>query len=143
MSDSLQSCGPWPARLLCLQDSPGKNTGVGCHALFQGIFLTQGLNPCLLYLLPWQEGSLPLVLPGKSTVWVNIWSFWVFCTIMFDIRLLSSILVTLYFLYVFLILKTLHICIFFLCYIRQDLSEANSNFSLFFRIFPYCSVLCI
>ena len=30
-------------------DSPGKNTGVGCHALLQGIFLTQGLNPGLLY----------------------------------------------------------------------------------------------
>ena len=26
-------------------DSPGKNTGVGCHALLQGIFATQGLNP--------------------------------------------------------------------------------------------------
>ncbi|CAN0465107.1 unnamed protein product [Rangifer tarandus platyrhynchus] len=26
-------------------DSPGKNTGVGCHALLQGIFLTQGGNP--------------------------------------------------------------------------------------------------
>ena len=25
-------------------DSPGKNTGVGCHALLQGIFPTQGLN---------------------------------------------------------------------------------------------------
>ena len=29
-------------------DSPGKNTGVGCHALLQGIFPTQGLNPGLL-----------------------------------------------------------------------------------------------
>ena len=28
-------------------DSPGKNTGVGCHVLLQGIFLTQGLNPGL------------------------------------------------------------------------------------------------
>jgi len=28
-------------------DSPGKNTGVGCHNLLQGIFLTQGLNPGL------------------------------------------------------------------------------------------------
>ena len=28
-------------------DSLGKNTGVGCHALLQGIFPTQGLNPCL------------------------------------------------------------------------------------------------
>ena len=27
------------------EDSPGKNTGVGCHALLQGIFPTQGLNP--------------------------------------------------------------------------------------------------
>ena len=31
-----------------------------CHALFQGIFPTQGLNPRLLYLLYWQAGSLPL-----------------------------------------------------------------------------------
>ena len=30
-------------------DSPGKNKGVGCHALFQGIFPTQGSNPCLLH----------------------------------------------------------------------------------------------
>ena len=30
-------------------DSPGKNTGVGCHALLQGIFLTQGSNLRLLY----------------------------------------------------------------------------------------------
>ena len=28
-------------------DSPGKNTGVGCHAFLQGIFPTQGLNPVL------------------------------------------------------------------------------------------------
>ena len=38
---------------------------LGCRALFQGIFLTQGLSPCLLHLLHWQAGSLPLVLPGK------------------------------------------------------------------------------
>ena len=30
-------------------DSPGKNTGVGCHSLLQGIFPTQGLNPGLLH----------------------------------------------------------------------------------------------
>ena len=30
-------------------DSPGKNIGVGCHALLQGIFPTQGLNPGLLH----------------------------------------------------------------------------------------------
>ena len=32
-------------------DSPGKNTGVGCHALLQEIFLTQGSNPSLLCLI--------------------------------------------------------------------------------------------
>ena len=30
-------------------DSPGKNTGVGCHALLQGIFPTQGSNPGILH----------------------------------------------------------------------------------------------
>ena len=47
-------------------DSPGKNTGVGCHALLQGIFLIQGSNPHLLCLLLWQAGSLPLAPLGKS-----------------------------------------------------------------------------
>ena len=32
------------------EDSPGKNSGVGCNALLQGIFPTQGLNPRLLCL---------------------------------------------------------------------------------------------
>ena len=32
-------------------DSPDKNTGVGCHALVQGIFPTQKSNPCLLWFL--------------------------------------------------------------------------------------------
>ena len=35
--------------LLCPWDSPGKSTGVGCHALLQGIFLTQESNPHLLH----------------------------------------------------------------------------------------------
>ena len=65
MSDSLQPYGLWPTRLFCPWDSPGKNTGVGCHVLLQGIFLTQGLNPCLLCLLPWQVDSLALVPPGE------------------------------------------------------------------------------
>ena len=65
MSDSARPRGLQPARLLCPWDSPGKNTGVGCHALLQGIFLTQGSNPHLLYLLGWQVCSLPLALPGK------------------------------------------------------------------------------
>ena len=44
------------ARLLCAWDSPGKNTGVGCHAFLQGIFPIQGSNPHLLCLLCWQAG---------------------------------------------------------------------------------------
>ena len=50
---------------LCPWDSPGKNTGVGCHFLLQGIFPTQGSNLCLVHLLHWQEDSLPLLPPGK------------------------------------------------------------------------------
>ena len=46
-------------------DSPGKNTRVGCHALLQGIFPTPGSNPCLLSILHWQVGSLPLAPSGK------------------------------------------------------------------------------
>ena len=38
-------------------DFPGKNTGVGCQFLLQGIFLTQRSNLCLLH---WQADSLPL-----------------------------------------------------------------------------------
>ena len=49
----------------------GKNTGVGCHALLQGIFPTQGSNPSLLCLLHWQEGSLPLVPPGKPKMLIS------------------------------------------------------------------------
>ena len=44
---------------------PGKNIGVGCHFLLQGIFLTQGSNLHLLHLLHWQLDSLPLEPPGK------------------------------------------------------------------------------
>ena len=53
--------------------SPGKNTGVGCHALPQRILPTQVSNMGLLH---WQASSLPLVPPGKSvcTVYVCIHS---------------------------------------------------------------------
>ena len=48
---TLQPCGLEPARLLCLWDFSGKNTGVGCQALLQGIFPTQGSDPHVLCLL--------------------------------------------------------------------------------------------
>ena len=50
MPDSLRSHGLQPIRLLCPWGFPGKkNTGVGCHFLLQGIFLTQGSNLGLLH----------------------------------------------------------------------------------------------
>ena len=58
MSDSFH-----PPGLLCPWDFLGKNTGVGCHFLLQGIFPTQGLN---LSLLHWQMDSLLSKPPEKS-----------------------------------------------------------------------------
>ena len=40
-SDSLQPRGLYPIRLLCPWDFSGKNIGVGCLSLLQGIFPTQ------------------------------------------------------------------------------------------------------
>ena len=60
----LQPHGQQPTRLLCSRDFPGKNIGVGCHFLFQGMFPNQGSNPCLLH---WQGDSLPLSLQGSQT----------------------------------------------------------------------------
>ena len=57
MSDSLWLHGLQPAMLLCPQNFPGKNTGVGCHFLLQGIFTTQGSNLHLFHLLHWQADS--------------------------------------------------------------------------------------
>ena len=65
MSDSFVTAWNVAARLLCPWDFPGKNPGVGCHFLLQGIFLTQGSNPHLLCLLHWQADSTTET-PGKQ-----------------------------------------------------------------------------
>ena len=49
---TLQPHGLLPIRLLCPWDFQGKNTGVGCHFLFQGMFPTQEPTS---HLLQWQE----------------------------------------------------------------------------------------
>ena len=49
VSDSVRPCEMQPTRLPCPWDSLGRSTGVGSHALLQGIFLTQGSNPGLLH----------------------------------------------------------------------------------------------
>ena len=75
----LWPCGP--ARFLCPWNYPGKNTGVHCHSLLQGIFLTQGSNPGLhwrqiLYCLSHQENlrvvlSIRLMLATFHNVFSN------------------------------------------------------------------------
>ena len=60
VSDSLQSYALYLSSLLCPWNFPGKNTGVGCYFLLQGIFPAQGLNLSLLCLPHWQADSLPL-----------------------------------------------------------------------------------
>ena len=59
-----QSCLTLCDPMDCPWSSPGQNTGVGCHFLLQGIFLTQGLN---LHLLCWQANSLPLCHLGNPS----------------------------------------------------------------------------
>ena len=69
VSNSLPPHVLQPARLLCPWDFLGKNTTVGCHALLQGIFLTQGSNPGLLHcrqiLYHWAT---------RETPWWALWS---------------------------------------------------------------------
>ena len=70
VSNSLRPHGLQPTRLLYPWDSPGKNTGEGCHALLQGIFLTQGQNPALKAdSLPLSYLLLLLLLSRFSHVW--------------------------------------------------------------------------
>ena len=65
LSDSLQFYGLWPAGILYPWNFPGKNTGVGCHFLLQGLFLTQGSNQHLPH---WQADTLPPSLEGSTEV---------------------------------------------------------------------------
>ena len=74
--------GLYPARL-CSWDSPGKNTGVGCHFLSHGIIPTPRLNPHLLHfqadsLPPHHQGSpsYTLLYLVISTIWVESGSWW-------------------------------------------------------------------
>ena len=55
-------------RRLCPWDSPGKNAGVGCHALLKGTLPTRRSSPCLLCFLHWQVDSLPMVPLGKPNL---------------------------------------------------------------------------
>ena len=63
MSDSL------PFRLLCPWDSPGKNTGVGCHFLLQGDLPNPGIEPGSPAL---QADSLPTEVHGRDWLWAKL-----------------------------------------------------------------------
>ena len=57
-------------QLLCPWDFPGKNTGVDCHFLQQGIFPTWGLN---LQFLHWQVDSFPLSPLGSPMNYLGLY----------------------------------------------------------------------
>ena len=67
-----------PTRFLCPWDSPGKNTGLGCHFLLQRVAPTQGSNSHLLY---WQAVSLSLNYLG-SPMYRNIVHHKNFCKLL-------------------------------------------------------------
>ena len=71
MSDSWKAHGLQPARLLCPWDSSDKNTGVGCHFLFQGIFPTQASDLCLLDFLHCRQILYPLT-HQESPIYIYI-----------------------------------------------------------------------
>ena len=63
--DSLRPHGLQHTRFLCPWDFPGRDIGVGCHFLLQGIFPTQGSSPG-------QAGSLPTELQGKPLLLLHL-----------------------------------------------------------------------
>ena len=88
VSDCLQPHDCSPPGSTVHGDSPGNNTGVGCHALLQGIFQTQGSNPSLLHcrqiLYQLSHQQSPRLLEGvaypfsRGSFWPRNWT-WVSC----------------------------------------------------------------
>ena len=95
-----------PSRFLCPWDSPGKNIGLGCHSLLQGIFPMQGLNMGLLHcrqilysLSPretqverrYQRKILKEV-PQAKGKWYHVEIYLNFCTVILHLPVKSLIL---------------------------------------------------
>ena len=72
MPDSLWPHGLQPIRLLCPWDFPGKDTGVGCHFLFQGVFPTQGIEPLSPVLA---DGFFTTEPKGSSVIHVRLFVY--------------------------------------------------------------------
>ena len=68
MLSCVHSATPWTVtpQAFCPWDFPGKNTGVGCHFLLQGIFPTQGSNLCFLQVSCIAGGLFTTVPLGKG-----------------------------------------------------------------------------
>ena len=74
VSDSVRPHGLQPTRLLCPWDSPGKNTGVGCHFLLQCMKVkseSEVTQSCLTLRDP-----MGCSLPGSSDILYWCFSFW-------------------------------------------------------------------
>ena len=61
-----------PPGSFALEDSPGKNAGVGCHALLQGVLPKSGIEPRSP---AWQADSLPFEPPGRPLLNTYYWKF--------------------------------------------------------------------
>ena len=92
LSDSLWPYGPQPVRLLCPRDSAGENTGLSCHFLLWGFFLTQGSNPglllcniigpshlCILSVLEQQTDTEGTIATGIKTGTLAQWQLFFHC----------------------------------------------------------------
>ena len=75
VSDSFQPHELYLQGSSCPWDSPGKNTGVGCHALLQGIFPSQGSNPGILHcrkiLYHLSHQGSPYIYPNHTERWTD------------------------------------------------------------------------
>ena len=76
------SCSVTLSRLLCpWNNSPGKNTGVGCQSLFQGIFPTQESNPGLLHC-----GQILHHLSHQGSSWkIKKFGFWLLLALLHSV----------------------------------------------------------
>ena len=83
LSNSLWPYGLQPTMLLCPWDSPSKNTGVSCHALFQEFFPTQRSNLHLLWLVHcrqildhWATREAPICIVHDVKCWAGWITSW-------------------------------------------------------------------
>ena len=81
VSDSWPPYGLWPTRLLCPWDFSGTNTGVGCHALLQGIW--QRDRTCISYVFCIERWVLyhlwsPMISLFKNYLFIYVGLSWTF-----------------------------------------------------------------